>query len=94
MFTQQRHQTLANQAGDECSIRQKVAINTEMLHTTQGADRALGVQGRQHQVAGFTGENGGEKGIQVTDLTVQDGIRIETKCRGVSVTPGAADGLR
>jgi hypothetical protein len=38
-----------------------VAINTEMLHTAQGTDGTLGVQGREQRVAGFTGENGGER---------------------------------
>ena len=74
MRAEAAHQALRQHA-DQARTQEK-GLDAHVLQASHGADRVVGVQGGDHQVAGQAGLDGDLRGFQVADLTHQDDIRV------------------
>ena len=54
-------------------------FNTHVHETTDGLRRAIGVQGREHQVPGKRGLDCDFRGLEVANLAYENRVRVLTK---------------
>ena len=68
------HQALRDDADE--TRRQQEGLDAHVAQSRDGADRGVGVQRRQHQVAGERGLHGDLRGFEVADFADHHHVRV------------------